>query len=526
MEVTLKQLRQVHPLRAKCAVVWADYKLLYQGGFEFKRAAGMAANNPMNSDGGGFDLLTAPFAGQRSRRFLFQFEGEPDPVFETYWQRSEYVNICAAIVDYYCQYLFTEPPQIRPREGQTAPDWYETFSENASGGGQSFVDFVKGVFQKTLICQRAGWLIGRDDSVGAVADGDDRVVLTPFDADEIVNWQEDTTGELLWILLHKKTQFQDFPDERREEETFTYVNRDMWKTWEVVKDGKTESLEVVGAAEHGLGQVPFVPLVVPNGMWILDKIAQPCLGLYNRWNRLKNAEAMGCIMQPWFKSTDGNYSRIFGETAMINLRQGDGQREAEDFGWKSPDTGPIEFISAQIDKARDEIYRIVHQMSLAVDSKAVGAIARSGASKIEDRRSSQILLAAYGSYVAPAMLKTVQLLSRVYRDPTVWSIDGFKNFDISSLDEELTTAGLAMTMNFKSATARKRIELRTIDRLLDGEDESTLQVIEDETDAAYEQEAMGVMPGDVVGDVTDEQGITPVGSEDDGDDGDVIDIDQ
>lgn len=495
MDVTLQDLRREHPTRERCQYLWLDYRLLYQGGSEFKRAAGQQGWNLIGRPESVWDR-TSPFSGQRSRRFLYQWEGEPDPVYETLWQRSEYFNVTAAIVDYFVSYLFLNPPDIKPAEGTDQPEWASDFFENATGGGKSFVDFVKDAFSSTLQCQRSGWLIGRDDSVAAISAEDDQVILTPYEASEIIDWQHDCTGELDWIVLCKKQQYREFPERREEIETFTYLDRVQWQSWEVVKDSKAaERLETDGPTFHNLGKVPFVELCVPPGLWILDKIAAPCLGLYNRWNRLKNAEALACVVQPYVVSADGNTSRVIGEGPIMTLRPAMDGKQAEEFGWKTPDVGPLEFIAKSLSEARDEIYRIVHQMSLAVDSKAVGAIARSGASKIEDRRASQVLLTGYGTYVAMAMQRTVTLLSMIYGDNTTWSIDGFKNFDISSLDEELTTAAMAQSLNFKSQTARKRIELRAVSRVLDGEDESTMQMIEEETAAAYEAEAEAQVSG-------------------------------
>jgi len=499
MDLTLSDLKREHPIRERYGMLWDDYRLMYLGGNEFKRAAGQSGWNLVGRPDSIWDRVPA-FSGQRSRRFLFQWEGEPDPVYETLWQRSEYFSVAAAIVDYFVSYLFINPPQIRPAEGSDSPEWATEFLEDASGGGRSFVDFVKDSFLQTLICQRSGWLIGRDDSVAAVSAEDDQVILTPYTAQEIIDWQHDCTGELEWILLCKKQQHRDFPAQREEQTTYTFLNREMWQSWDVIKNGKDESLETDGEVYHDLGKVPFVELCVPQGMWILDKIAAPCLGLYNRWNRLKNAEALACVVQPYVVSADGNTSRVIGEGPIMTLRPPIDGKAGEEFGWKTPDVGPLEFIAKSLAEARDEIYRIVHQMSLAVDSQAIGSIARSGASKIEDRRASQILLSGYGTYVAQAMKRTMTLLSEIYGDGTKWTIDGFKNFDLSSLEDELQTAVMAQSMNFKSVTARKRIELKTLDRVLDGEDETTMQTIAEETEDAYELEAeaqaMGVQDDD------------------------------
>ena len=84
--------------------------------------------------------------------------------------------------------------------------------------------------------------------------------------------------------------------------------------------------------------------------------------------------------------------------------------------WKTPDIGPLKHLADRLIQDRDEGYRIVHQMSLAVDSQAVGSIARSGASKVEDRRATEVILQGFGSYERQAFKDLCNLISIVHGD--------------------------------------------------------------------------------------------------------------
>lgn len=503
MDVSLEQLTTRHPDRIRWEPKWSDYRLLYRGGDDMLRAAGQLVNTRVSStlQTQVTNALTPQaFSGLRNRRFLYQLEGEPDPVYYALWNRAYYLNYLSATLDYHRHWLFSEEPEIRTKKGDERPDWWESFSEDANGAGKSFCDFVRDIFLDVLICRRAGWLIGRNDTV-AEQGGDEKVTLTPYPAEQIYDWERDTAGDLKWVVLGTRQTVREFPDERMTVEQYTYLDRDHWQTWQVQRgndpQGTDSQLISIGEGQHGLGKVPFVMIEIPEGLWITDKLAMPCMDLFNKQNRLTSAIINGCVVQPWMKTDDSTKSSItFGEGYYVKLKPGNKDMgiEGEDFGWKSPDIGPLEFIAKQIAEQRDEVYRIVHQMALAVDSKSIGAIARSGASKIEDRKASEIILVAYGGYVSEAMLRTVRMLSDIYGDSDLeWELDGYKNFNVSSLDEEIQIASLAQSMRFKSKTAKEELEIKLLGRLLDFVSEGTMETIEQETRDGYEQEQEGAM---------------------------------
>ncbi len=489
--VTYDQLTKLHPERQKWQLRWLDYGLAYRGGDEFLAAAGNTTANRA-----GVNALTMAFDRSMSntaRRFLWQMDGEPPAKYNNRWERASYLNYLGAIIDYFRHYLYSSQPKVQPIEGEDTPDWWAPFFANANGAGMSLFDIGRDTFLDVLLYRRAGWLVGTSDSVAAV-DGNNAAVLTPYTALDILDWQRNDCGELEWVTLRKKADIREFPEDRRCVEIITYADRQQWHTWEVDKDENGGNATYIAGAEHGLGEVPFVMREIPPGLWVADKLFSPCMSLFNRMNALESAEHLGCFLQPYMKSIEQDaQSRILGEGILLHLRSGDGTREGEDFGWKSPDISPLKHLSERLAADRDELYRITHQMSLAVDAQAASSatsIARSGASKVEDRRATEIILSGYGQYELRALVQTANLLSKVYGDNTQWAGDGFDNFQVSSLDEELTLAALVESLPLPkmSPTFKKRVYIKLAGRILDNEDESTKAEITKEIQAFVDDE--------------------------------------
>lgn len=485
-------LEQKHPELIAWEAALADYNLLYRGGREFISHAG-------DSNGSANPIIAALQAawkrgGHRKRRFLHQLQSEPDTKYQSRLDRAYYINYIGAIVDYFRHYLFSQPPVIRPINAEAPPAWWSPFHVDCTGGGIGLLDFAKHAFLPTLIGRRAGWLISRPLGIAnnmteaqASEVSAAGVELVLYETHQIRDWQYNQSGDLDWILLERCESVRQFPFERAEVKTYTYADRERSRTWIKRAD---MGLEVVDDNPHGLGEVPFVELAIPHGMWILDKLASWQIDLFNKMNMLSYGELMACFVQPYIKTNDPNAKgRIFGEGVLLDLRAGTDKDKGEEFGYASPDVAPMVHAATRCREQRDEGYRIVHQMSLAVDSQAIGAIARSGASKIEDRRAAEIILAGYGTYVKDALIRTANLVSRIKGDDTEWQCIGFDRFQVSSLEEELSSMALVKTFGIKS---------RTFNELLDGQiatgnvlrniDEASRTAILEEIKENYDEE--------------------------------------
>jgi hypothetical protein len=513
-KVKLEDLNQEHPERSLWIQAYLDYELLYKGGLDFKRAAGRNSRTLAAYQGMPAASLDLMAGMNRRRRFLYQLEGEPDTKYISRWERCYFISYQAAIIDYFRHWLFSSPPNIRPKidakaedgstladedlaeaEAPEQPDWFDSFMRDATGNGTSFMDLGKAVFGDVLNFRRAGWVIATADMFPGDEDDDAKapITLTPYNAKDILDWQEDANGKLEWILLRRTETRRVFPERRRELETRLYLDRDSWASWEITRDpeSKEEIPILIDSGEHDLGEVPFEWMTLPDGMWIANKLAAWQIDLFNQMSMLSYSQLVACFLQPYIKSAEGTESattRIMGEGIILQLRAGGDGNNAEEFGWASPDTAPLEFNAKRILEQRDEGYRIVHQMALAVDSQAIGAIARSGASKIEDRKAAEIMLCGYGGYVRDFQLRTLDKISRLLGDDTEWVVEGYDNFEVSSLMEELQTAALVQTFQIKSATFNAEMEKQiATGRTLGHMDETIKAKIRKEIQDAYDQ---------------------------------------
>lgn len=491
--ITSAQLNVEHPEHATWKQAYDDYRLLYRGGKELKIAAGQLGTDlasgftPSTTSYQFLNTLASPAP---RRRFLRQLEGEPNTKYASRWENAYYLNYIRGMIEYHRHWLFSSPPVIRPAEQAECPEWYDAFAKDCTGAGTSFLELAKDVFADVAVYHRAGWLIGSPEGLEQETPS-----LTPYDARDIIDWQENTQGKLEWIRLQKLSTRREFPDDRRQMVIQTYVDRDSWGAWEMA--GKDSRL--LGYGSHDLGEVPFEWIVLPHAMWPMDALADWQIDLYNQMSMLRSSQLYSSFLQPYIKSAEGGESatnRIMGEGIILQLRAGDQHREGEDFGWKSPDTAPLEFNAKQILDQVQEGYRIMHQMALAIDAKAVGAIARSGTSKIEDRKATEIILCGYGGFVRDFLTRTLGKISAIMGDDTEWIVDGYDNFEVSSLDEELQIAALASTFDIPSPRFKAELAKNiATGRILGHAEEETKEQIRAEIDAAYqeraEMEAMG-----------------------------------
>ncbi len=488
--VTYQELTKKHPDREQWEIVYEDYRLLYEGGERFLAAAGQMTA-PRSALAGTTATLTDILALQgRRRRFLKQLEGEPDVKYLSRWDRAKYVGYYTSIVDYFRHHLFSKPPIVKPQGDAELPDWFNDFYGNVDGADHNLHDFIKEVFLDVLLLRRAGWLIGSPVvNVGGLSQAEAEEAgialpeLTPYNANEIYDWGDLPNGQLDWIKLGKKALIREFPGNGKSVETYTYVDRQEWATWEVIRSGeKGEKVEInlVAKGTHGLGEVPFIALKVPEGLWVANKLASWQIDMFNKMSMLDYGQLVSCYLQPYLKSNDVSaQSRIFGEGFILQLANGNtktGEKE-EEFGWASPDVKPLEFVAEQMQESKDEGFRIVHQMSLAVDSAGPGTYGRSGESKKEDRRATDVILAAYGNYVREAIVRTFNVISRIQGEDVEWSCEGFEDFSVSSLAEELATSALIAQQNIPSNTFKIKTQTNLALRILDREDEETKEQV-------------------------------------------------
>jgi hypothetical protein len=103
-----------------------------------------------------------------------------------------------------------------------------------------------------------------------------------------------------------------------------------------------------------------------------------------------------------------------------------------------------------------------------------------------------VILAAFGGYVRETIARTLNLVSKIQGDGTEWSVEGFDDFDVSDLMDELATATTVSALDIHSTTFKREFEKRiATGRLMAQASPAVRAAIEREIDEHYDQVAEG-----------------------------------
>jgi hypothetical protein len=139
---------------------------------------------------------------------------------------------------------------------------------------------------------------------------------------------------------------------RMEEETrWIYYDRENYEIYE----RRDKDIELVERGRHGfagIGRVPVYELRVSDGL-VADQQNSASLQLehFNKSNALGWALTMGLFAMPVIYS-DKEWSQVVGESYYIQLGPQDR------FGWAEPDGKVYQIAADNLDRLKDEIYRV------------------------------------------------------------------------------------------------------------------------------------------------------------------------
>jgi hypothetical protein len=202
-----------------------------------------------------------------------------------------------------------------------------------------------------------------------------------------------------------------------------------------------------------------VKLEVSDGLWILNKAALLQQEHFNKSNALSWALHMGLFAMPVIYS-DREWHQIVGEAYYIQLGPQD------KFGWTEPQGHVYDLAAQNLDRLKDEIYRICYLMQQATGREARN-LTQSAASKQRDSAVTQEVLRAYGDLMKAFMRQTLWLIATARQDDTVIEVGGLDQFDVKEFTEELTNAQtlslLVTGSNTFTREMQKKLALRYLE---------------------------------------------------------------
>lgn len=425
-------INREHPEYVARKGIWRQYKDLYAGGEQLRSNASL---------------------------YLVRRHKEPGDVYQERLARVFYENYVGSIIDWYAATLMRcQPGLLLGGSDPGAQAFYGVFSDDCDLKGTPLNEFFRRRFVETLVCG-SSYVVVDFPKVGAGARtraeedacGQSRAYLTDYGPEEVINWNHDRLGGLDWIVLRTSClQQSNVPDAKWEKETrWIYYDRQAYRVYR--RAGESNPIELVDEGRHGLassGRVPVFEMRVSDGLWLMNKSASLQLEHFNKSNALSWALTMGLFASPVVYS-DREWKQVVGESYYIQLGKDDR------FGWTEPEGKVYQIAADNLQRLRDEIYRVCYLMIQA--GEAGTGVRQSAVSKQLDFATTEEVLRAYGAMVRNVMKQTLWAIAAARQDGIKIDVSGMDEFDINDLGTELDDAQKLLALGIDSNTLKKEV---------------------------------------------------------------------
>lgn len=436
--------------------------------------------------------------------FIPQKPMEAPIVYQSRLAHASYINYMAEIIDYFTASLFAKPFSVLSND--SIDPFYKDFASDADLAGNSFATVMRRALTDTLTYGFT--LIGVDfprieELPSTLAEEEElnagRAYLYTIEPDHLINWKMDNFGKFKWAIIknHHKVQEGPFDDNSLTSYCFTvWTMQNNVATWEMYeiqskKEPKdNDDIPLIAKGETSFHEIPIVKMTVETGLHIGNKIGSLCADHFRQRTSLLFSQDRSLYSTPIYKqgedtvmsapSEDPNRGKR-GSSDLVN--KGFVVIGAnDDMSFLEPSGSCYELVSKQLNELADEIHRVVHQMANASKSTST-ALGRSGASKTEDRASTEIILQEYASAVKETAKQIYNIISEARQENILWTTAGLSNYETVDRDS-FTKEALAVqgAMNLPSPTFHKKYGMRLVSQFLPALDPETAIQIEKELD--------------------------------------------
>ena len=422
-----------HPEYVARKAMWGMYRDLYAGGERLKANA---------------------------TEYLVRRQKEPGDVYGERLSRVFYENYVGSIIDWYAATLFRrEPILMFQGDNEAAKSFFCELTEDCDLKQTSLSDFFRRQFVELLIGGASYILVDfprlsqpASNRAEEDARGASRAYLVGYGADELINWSYDEQGNFESVVLRTSSLRQDGTEDSGwvRETRWCYYDKETFRVFrQSGKAGEQAKPELVDEGRHGLAglrRVPLFQMKVIDGLWLMNKAALLQLEHFNKSNALGWALTMGLFAMPVVYS-EREWKQIVGESYYIQLGPGDR------FGWTEPEGKVYQIAVENLNRLKDEVYRVCYMMPQAWDS----GTAQSALSKQRDFTITQEVLRAYGDTIKDTMKRVLRAIEAARQDDLTLDVSGLDEFDIGDFTNELDDAERLLKLGIGSQTLRKEV---------------------------------------------------------------------
>ncbi len=415
--------------------MWNMYRDLYTGGQHFKT---------------------------RAAEYLLRRQKEPLDVYSERLHRVFYQNYIGSIIDWYGATLFRRSPSLQFEGGLESGQRFLTeFADDCDRKGTSLAGFFRKCLLEALIAGESHILIDFPripetpaNRAEEDASGLSRAYLVRYQAEDLINWSINETGEYDWVVLRQSLRRQPTvtsPDLLNETYWF-YYDRHEFRTYKRIEiPGQTSDIQLVAQGPHCLvreGRVPLQTLRVSEGLWLMNKAAHLQLEHFNKSNALGWAITMGLFAMPVIYS-DREWNQIVGESYYVQLGPQDR------FGWAEPDGKVYQIAASNLEVLKEEIYRVCYLSQAS--GEMTGGHAQSAVSKQLDFRITEEVLRAYAAAIKDCIRRVLTSISTAREDGVTVSVSGLDEMDITDFAGEMQDATNLLSLGINSPTLKRQI---------------------------------------------------------------------
>jgi hypothetical protein len=423
-----------HPEYVIRKPMWRVYRDLYAGGEQIKANA---------------------------TEYLTRRQKEPGDVYAERLSRVFYENYVGSNIDWYAATLFRREPILSfSGDDEAGKEFFCTFTEDCDLKQTSLSDFFRRQLVEALVSGSSYMLVdfprvpqpaanrAEEDQLGA-----SRAYLVDYRPEDLINWSYDEQGNFEWVVLRVSNLRQDSVNDSEwvKETRWLYYDKEDYRIYRWIDEGTGAKgkPELVDTGRHGLAglrRVPLFAMRVTEGLWLMNKAALLQLEHFNKSNALGWALTMGLFAMPVVYS-EREWKQIVGESYYIQLGPDD------KFGWTEPEGKVYQIAVDNLNRLKDEIYRVCYLMPQAWD----GTRLQSGLSKQRDFTITQEVLRAYGDAAKDSMKRVLRAIAAARQDELTIDVSGLDEFDIGDFTSELDDAQRLLGLGVGSPTLRKEI---------------------------------------------------------------------
>lgn len=478
---------------------------------------------------GGWEIL------KQAKDFVPRAPDEGQKLYEWRLKSTSYVNYLAQLVGYLTGGLFQAPITLSPLAPKGAPAaelpdpvFYEAFSRDCDRSGTDFAQFARVRCAEALVFRRAVVALDMPPKVEAAnrAQSDElgagRAYLYCLPLEELINWEKDEFGRFKWAILKREVC-----DRSSWRQASSGRYRIEWKIWEMTATGAVYSVyrtveeydaerepkhddavtPIVEQQLTSFAELPLYELELPEEIWAGNQAGPLCVEHFRRRSDLAGAMCRSLVEIPYIKrgpEIGGVHEALPSDTQQDPNRGADPAAQARAKGWiavgagdelafAGPSGRAFELADKSCDKVRDEIFRTVHAMALALENSDA-AVRRSGESKAEDRSALSVVLSFLAVQVREWAIRVYRGVSLARGERVEWQAAGLDKYAGEDRQQRVEEAAEVGGLDIRSRTFHVEYQVETALALVPKLDEAKKQAIRKEIEANIAAEEFSEPP--------------------------------